>query len=139
MRGLELSTPLPASAEAAWQALVRLDGWPAWGRLVVSAEGVFEPGSRWTMQLHAGGSRRTMRPYFVAMTEGERLLFETRLPGVTMQHAFEVAPEGAERSVLHQRFEARGPLMPLLWRWLQPGMLQFDQLGEDLARHLGAT
>jgi hypothetical protein len=52
-----------------------------------------------------------------------------------MQHAFELEPLGP-RSILHQRFEASGLLMPFLWTTLRPGMMQFAQLGTDLADHL---
>ncbi|MCP4873489.1 MAG: hypothetical protein GY898_32780 [Proteobacteria bacterium] len=140
MRRLELSTELPASAEAAWEALIDTSGWPRWGRLVVSAEGEFEAGSRWTMQLRGGPGPRTMRPYFVSMGAPREIVFETRLGGgaVRMQHAFEVEARGGG-SVLHQRFEATGPAVPLLWRWLRAGMLQFDQLGDDLAAQLSSS
>jgi uncharacterized protein YndB with AHSA1/START domain len=138
MRRLELITALAAPVEEAWATLIDLDGWPSWGRLVVSAEGAFVPNARWTMRLEGGPGPRTMRPYFVSMHPPLSLVFRTRIgPGwaVSMRHAFEFEPrEGG--SVLIQRFEATGILTGLLWRPLRAGMLQFEQLGDDLAAHL---
>jgi uncharacterized protein YndB with AHSA1/START domain len=139
MRRLELRSELPASAQRAWDTFLDVGRWPEWGRLVVSAEGELLPGHRWTMRLRGRDGPSTMRPYFVSMTPPHRVVFETRLgPGwaVTMQHSFEFEATGPERCTLHQRFEAWGLLVRPLWRWLHPGMLQFDQLGADLAEHL---
>ena len=142
MRRLELSSPLDASADEAWATLLDLDGWSRWGRLVVSAQGEFVAGSRWTMELvgHGGRKKRTMRPWFVAI-QRPSIRFETRLIAgwaVTLRHEFEVQPTGPSRSVLHQRFEAEGLLLPMLWAPIHRGMAQFQELGDDLARHLGA-
>ena len=128
--------------QEAWDALVDLEGWPQWGRLVVAAAGEFVPGHRWTMQLRGSSGPSTMRPYFVSMVPLRQVLFETRLGAgwaVTMRHSFELEAAGAERCVLHQRFEATGLLVAPLWRPLRRGMLQFDRLGADLAAHLSRS
>lgn len=43
---------------------------------------------------------------------------------------------GANRATLHQRFEATGLLVGPFWPLLRRGMVQFERLGTDLARHL---
>ena len=81
-----------------------------------------------------------MRPYFVSMQAPQQIVFETRLGtawAVTMRHSFELEAAEDGDSLLWQRFEARGALVRPLWRMLREGMLQFDELGDDLARHLG--
>ena len=136
MRRIELITALPGSAAAAWATLIDVDSWPQWGRLVTSAVGEFEPGARWTMQLVGDGPARVMRPYFVSMAAPESVAFETRLIGVHIVHTFVIREtEGA--SELLQTFDITGALVPLLWRVIRSGVVQFDALGEDLARRLG--
>ncbi|MBW2464993.1 MAG: SRPBCC domain-containing protein [Deltaproteobacteria bacterium] len=135
MRTIELTTALDAPAQHAWQVLLDVDRWPEWGVLVVSAEGRFAPGARWTMHLRDG---RRMRPTLITV-EPTRLVFETYLGHrrwVCMQHSFQVEELDAKRSMLRQRFEVRGVLVPVLWRALSRGMRQFDELGCDLARRV---
>ena len=141
MRRIELRTALPTGAESAWTTLVNTQDWPQWGKLVVSAEGTFKPGCVWTMQLRGKGGRlpRTMHPRFVSMIEGQQLAFETLIGAawlVKMLHVFDIEPDGEGRSVLVQRFEISGALVAVLWPVLRGGMLQFDELGDDLARRL---
>lgn len=140
MRHLELTTPLPASAADAWSVLINTADWPDWGGLVLSAEGAFEAGHVWTMQLAGADGRpaSTMRPRFVSMTPGAQVVFETRICGglVSMVHTFDVEPVGERESLLRQTFVITGLLAVPLWRWLAPGMRQFDQLGVDLAARL---
>ena len=141
MRRIELNTPLGASAERAWDVLLDLDGWPRWGGLVTSAQGVLEPGARWTMTLRpevVGGRARAMRPRFVSVDPPRQVVFETLLLGawfVRLVHVFDVVPDG-DRAVLRQSFRATGLGVPLLWPVLRDGMTQFDELGEDLAAWL---
>lgn len=139
MRRLELITPLPASAEAAWAVLIDTARWPSWGRLVVSAEGAFTPGATWTMALRGDGRPRQMRPSFVSLTPGRQVVFETRIGAAwaaRMVHAFDVEPDGPDRSILRQSFQVTGLLVAPLWPLLRPGMAQFEALGEDLAARL---
>jgi len=140
MRRLELSTLLPAPAADAWSVLINTADWPAWGQLVVSAEGIFEAGHRWTMQLAGADGRpgSTMTPRFVSMVPGSQVIFETRLGGgmVSMVHSFELEAAGDAECVLRQTFVITGVMVVPLWRWLVPGMMQFEQLGVDLADRL---
>ncbi len=139
MRHLEVSAVLPASAQVAWAALIDVEQWPNWGRLVVSAEGEFTPGHRWTMDVRGDAVSRIMRPYFLSMIPGRQLVFETRLGAswlVNMRHWFDLTEEGPDRSLLTQRWEVTGLFVRPLWSQIEPGILQFDQLGTDLADHL---
>lgn len=141
MQRLELSTPLPASAAAAWSVLIDTARWSEWGRLVVSAEGVFVPGCVWRMTLVGvdGRAQRTMSPRFVSMTLGRQVVFETRIGArwlVSMVHTFDIEPGRVGQSTLRQTFEISGLLVAPLWGWLLPGMMQFKQLGVDLADRL---
>ena len=140
MRRVELIQPLPAPAVEAWEALIDTPRWPEWGVLVTAARGEFVPGSRWTMTLQGerGGARRTMRPRFVSMA-GRQVSFETRILGgaVRILHVFDVEASG-DGSVLKQTFEITGPLAAALWGPVRRGAEQFEELGRDLARRLGA-
>ena len=141
MRRLELTTPLPASASAAWSVLIDTARWSEWGRLVVSAEGDFEPGCVWRMRLVGtdGRAERTMTPRFVSMVLGRQVVFETRIGArwlVSMVHTFDIEPGQPGQSTLRQTFSIRGLLVAPLWGWLLPGMMQFRQLGVDLADRL---
>mgnify|MGYP006414875745 CR=1 FL=1 len=142
MRRLELSAALPASAEAAWAVLIDTEQWPSWGTLVVSARGAFVGGSVWEMELQGsqGRAARRMTPRFVSMVPGRRLVFETCVGHaalVRMTHIFDVEAAGPGRSVLRQTFEVSGALVLPLWPVLRRGMLQFAELGTDLAARLG--
>ncbi len=141
MRRLELTCALPAPAEVAWAVLLDTADWPAWGRLVVAAEGELVAGSRWRMTLRGrdGRSTRQLRPRFVSMEPGRQLVFETRIGAawlVSMVHTFDVLPDGPERSILRQRFAISGLLVGPLWGVLYRGMTQFTALGDDLALRL---
>ncbi len=139
MRRIQLSTPLQAPADRAWQVLLDTDGWSRWGRFATSAHGDLVPGSVWRVQLSGDGRPRTMSPRLLSIDEPRRLLFETRILGgwaARLTHAFVVDEEGPERSVLHQRFEVTGPLVAPLWPILEAGATQFSALGDDLAREL---
>jgi len=145
MLRIELTTALPASAEAAWAVLVDAERWPEWGRFVTSAEGEFVPGARWAMTLRpraVGGAPRTMRPRFVSMEAPRSLAFETRIGtgwAVRILHTFVVEPAGSDAAVLRQCFEVTGLLRGLLGNPVRRGVVQFDELGADLARRLGSA
>jgi hypothetical protein len=136
MRHLELSAALPASAACAWAVFTDTARWSDWGHLVVSAHGAFVPGSRWTVTLDGG---RRMTPYFVSMVPGQQVVFETRIlsaRAVSMIHTFDFIPDGPQRSILRQSFAVSGLLTKPLWFILHPGMIQFEAMGDDLARRL---
>ena len=139
MRRVELSTELPAPAEVAWAVFLDTEAWPSWGGLVTSAAGVLEPGQRWTMTLRPERGRpRRMTPTLWSV--GDRALaFETRIAGrwgVRIVHRFELEEAGDAASVLRQVFEVTGALVRPLWGPVSRGVLQFDELGADLARRL---
>lgn len=120
--------------------LLDTDQWPAWSRLVTGVEGVLTPGEVWTIQLRpeeTDGLPRRMRPRLLSVTRERReLVFETLIGGawaVRLTHAFAIEPAGTRRSVLTQSFEATGLFVLPLWRVLHRGMVQFDELGADLA------
>lgn len=141
MRRIELVAALPAPADAAWAVFIDTARWPEWGRLVRSAEGEFEPGRRWTMTLRPerGDLPRVLRPRFVALGPGSRVVFETVVGAawaVRMVHTFEVLADGPEASILRQTFSTTGLLVRPLWPRLAAGMHQFDAVGDDLAARL---
>ncbi len=140
MRRIDLKTPLPASAERAWEVLTDTAAWPGWGGLVTSASGSMEPGATWTMCLRAepGGPPRRMRPRLVSVDPPRCIAFQTRLGlgAVAILHTFTLEALAPDRAVLHQAFEIRGPLVRPLWRLVRAGVVQFDELGDDLARRL---
>ena len=142
MRRIELSAALPASAAEAWRVLVDIESWPSWGRLATAARGELAPGHVWTVTLRGrdGGAPRQMRPRFLGVTPPRKISFETcvlRGWAARLVHTFSVEEAGPDRSVLRQTFEITGPLVVPLWPVLRRGALQFDELGEDLARRLG--
>ena len=141
-RHVTLSQALPASVGEAWGVLTDLDGWSRWGRLVTAARGELVPGAVWTMSLRTdvGRGPRRMTPRLLRADPPDFLEFETVVGAawlVRMTHGFHLDPTGPRSCVLRQEFEATGVLVGPLWRWLEPGMRQFDALGEDLARALG--
>ncbi len=135
MRELRLETRLPGDADAAWDVFLDVARWPEWGRLVTAAHGEFEAGYRWRMELVGDEARRVLRPRFVALGPGRRIVFESRFGtrwGARLVHTFTID----DAATLLQTFTVTGALVPLLWRWLEPGMRQFAMLGDDLARRL---
>lgn len=144
MRRLELNTPLARDAATAWAVFIDTHDWPTWSRLVTAAEGELVPGHVWNIQLRGtdGRAQRRMHPRFVSQIPGQRIVFETRIGGswvIRMVHIFDIVPQGPERSSLRQRFEITGLLVWPFWGALLPGMMQFEQLGVDLARRLEQT
>ena len=82
-----------------------------------------------------------MMPRVVKIVNGREIRFEqapllnlTSL--VLLRHAFEIVPVGPNRSELRQRFESSGAFQLPLWPMLRAGMLQFEELGHDLAKQL---
>jgi len=142
VRRVELTTALPASQQAAWEVLTDTDAWPSWGGLVTSAEGALEPGAAWRMRLrprHPGGPPRLMTPTLVSLEPPRRITFETRIAGgwaVRIRHTFELERSGPDACLLRQTFEVTGPLVAPLWPPVRRGVVQFEELGEDLARRL---
>lgn len=141
MRRIDLRTELHAPARRAWEVLTDTDAWPQWGRLVTSARGELEPGARWTMTLRGrdGGGLRQMRPRLVDIEAPRRIAFETLIGGgwvVRILHTFVLEPDGPDRATLLQSFEITGLLVAPLWRPVRRGVVQFAELGEDLARRL---
>jgi hypothetical protein len=141
VRRIHLSTELPAAAAEAWQTLTDTPSWPAWGRLVTSATGAFDPGARWTITLRQTeeAKPREMRPRLISVRAPCELVFETEIArgwAVRIRHSFLIEPTGPHRSVLNQLFEVTGPLVVPLWKPVRRGIEQFGELGEDLATRL---
>lgn len=142
MRRVELSTPLPASAEDAYGVLTDTGRWSTWGRFATAAEGTLEVGSQWRVTLRPDGDDRprVMTPTLVCVDPPRELVFESVFAwglAARIRHAFVIEPEPGGTSVLWQRFEIRGPLAGLLRDTLHSGVVQFEELGSDLARELG--
>jgi hypothetical protein len=141
MRRVELRTALPAGVPEAWDFFLDTGRWSEWSTLVVSAEGRFEPGAVWHMELRGQGAPRSMRPRFVSIERARSIVFETRVLGawwVRMVHRFDFEADGTDRAILWQRLAVTGMGVPVLWPLLERGMGQFSQLGEDLAAGLAA-
>jgi hypothetical protein len=106
---------LPIDVQAAWELLTSLGGpddrlWPAdrWPRIRLE-DGV-TPGSR--------GRHSFVRYTVVGVEPERRIRFRLRdMPGFEGEHAFELAPAGADASVLRHILlaELRGPAV-LYWR-----------------------
>ncbi len=143
MRAFELSTKIDAAPAHVWQALVAIDAWPSWNRLVPYGEGVVRPGERLLFRIRrVDGSFRVHRPHVVATNAPQELVLAASFGHrwlVHMEHAFAIEARGVGGSVLRQRWTVTGLLVPLLWPMLVRAMARFAELGDDLATRLSPT
>lgn len=151
MRHFELSTPIAATPEQVWAALLDLEAWPRWNRLVpegraTTARGV-AVGERLSFQIRVSprdAERRVLRPHrpVVRVVNPPReLVLEATVLGrwfLSMVHHFHVVPtqDGCE---LRQSWDTSGLLATLIWPRLQRAQADFSELGEDLGRYLARS
>ena len=141
MRHFELSTPVHATPDQAWAALVTLADWPDWNALVPQGSGVVEPGRRleFRIRISARGAApprfRPHRPTVLVVDAPRQLVLEASFGArwlVHMVHSFYVIPT-QDGCTLRQTWATSGLLVPLLWSRLRAAQEGFAELGEDLA------
>jgi len=137
MRDYELSTPILASAAVVWTALVELEHWGEWNKLVPVASGEVRTGEVLAFKIRrVDGTFRDHRPTVDAIEPGRVIVLSAAFGhrhAVKLVHTFTIDQLGDGHCRLHQRWDASGVLVPLLWRSLTQTMARFSELGEDLA------
>lgn len=143
MRTFELSTPIRYPVQRVWTTLVDIDQWHRWNSVVPAAAGIVEPGMRLRLQLKDPKGR--LQPFSPVVTT-VRPPDELALAAVvihrlllSMHHRFLLNPIGPEETLLTQRWECTGALVPLLWRRITGGMHPFAAFGTDLERAIAAS
>ena len=138
IREFTLTTPIRASRDQVWSALVSVEDWPKWNRLVPVGHGDLRTGEVLSFQIRRlNGSFYNHRPVVLALEPPCRLALEASFGHrslVHLVHIFAIEEGDAETCRLVQTWEASGLLVPMLWRTLQGGMERFTELGDDLAR-----
>lgn len=103
-------------------------------------EGDFDLETVWTVSL---SRKRQMHPRLIKYVRGKEIQFDQVIGGskwvVRLTHSFIIEPRGPGQSCLRQEFKASGLLAGILWVPLYRGMVQFEQLGLELASHLART
>jgi hypothetical protein len=137
LRHFELSTTIPANQDRVWQTLVRLPEWSAWNRLVPHAEGELRPGTTLDLKIRGPGGRPgPFHPTVVSVNPPTELVLAASVGSrwlLHMVHSFTVEAVGPAASLLRQRWNATGLLVPLLWPLIRRGMARFAEFGSDLA------
>jgi hypothetical protein len=137
MRSYELSTPMSAPPADVWTTLVDLAHWGEWNKLVPVASGDIRTGEILAFKIRRlDGTYRDHRPTVDAIEPGRVIVLSATFGhrfAVKLVHSFTIdqVQEGSCR--LHQRWDASGVLVPILWSDLTQTMRRFSQLGEDLA------
>lgn len=141
-RHFELSTDLDASVDAAWAALIAIDRWHEWNRLMPAAAGRPEPGQRLALKLRREDGRlRDHRPVVVAVEPPEKVVLAANFGHrwlLRLVHSVivEERPGGAR---IRHRWDVSGLLTAPLWASLTQTFRRFDGMSEDLRQHLEAV
>ena len=143
LRRFAVESPLPASAEEAWEVFLDTARWPKWGRMVPSARGDLVAGSRWEIEtVREGGRRSLLQPILLRLRPPRELVFRTEIGGghaLRLDHRFRFEAVGPDRSILRQSWEVRGLVLPLAWGAVTRELSRWSRLGEDLAHRLAPT
>jgi hypothetical protein len=124
-----LATEITIDAPRArvWQILTDLPAFPEWNPFIVAADGRVETGERLTLRMqNVGAGVRTLRPAVIEVRDSERLRWRGRLwvPGLLdVEHTFELADRPAGGTLLVQKEDFRGALVPVVARTLDRGTL----------------
>ncbi len=140
MREFELTTVIEAPPGATWEALVRLDEWPRWNRLIPSGRGELRVGAVLDLRMRSDrGALRPHRPTVVSVRAPESLELAASFGHrklLHMVHGFAITDLGDGRSLLRQTWKTTGLLADPLWPMLVKVMERFSEMGEDLSAWL---
>lgn len=137
MRSYELSTPMPAPANEVWATLMDLARWGQWNNLVPVASGDVRPGQILAFKIRRiDGTVRDHTPTVDAIEPGRMIVLSATFGHrfvVRLVHTFTIDQVQDGSCRLHQRWEASGVVVPILWSSITQTMGRFAELGEDLA------
>jgi len=109
---------IDAPPERVWDILTDFERFPDWNPFIRAASGRIEKDQRLSITLHPSGGRTIkMRPSVVTVEPNKELRWIGHLgvPGLfDGQHIFELKPSGSAKTVLVQREQFGGVLLPLL-------------------------
>jgi len=109
---------IEAPPERVWDVLTDFDRFREWNPFIREASGRIEKDQRLNITLHPSGGRMLkIRPLVVSVEPNKELRWIGHLgvPGIfDGQHIFELEPSGSTRTVLVQREQFGGILLPLL-------------------------
>lgn len=135
MRSWSLSTPLHGDPQAAWGALVELERWSEWNRLIPRAQGQVAVGQVLAFGIRrVDGSLRDHRPTVQILDRPHHMMLAADFGHrglLRLEHHLVL-----ERRELVQRWDVTGALTPVLWASLTETFARFQELGEDLQREL---
>ncbi|MGA4848551.1 SRPBCC family protein [Streptomyces sp. G5(2025)] len=142
MRSIEKSITISAAPDVVWSVLVDFENYRHWNPFVLWAEG--KPVVGETLKAHIrppGGKGMTHQPTVTIAEPGRHLqwLGKVAVPGLfSGRHEFLLEPAG-KGTLLRQREEFTGVLVPLLGRTLERTETGFVQLNEALKERAEAV
>ena len=147
MKSLYTEIKIDAPADVVWKVLTDFQSYPDWNPFILSFDVLPEPGRKFSVTIQPTGKNpMTFKPVCLALIPGKELrwlghLFITGL--FDGEHIFELKELDDDRTLLIQRENFRGLLVPLLWwqlnRSTRSGFEQMNLQLKNRAESLAAA
>ena len=137
MKELRTSIEIKASAEKVWKILTDFSGYPQWNPFIRSLTGEVKEGKKIKVVIQPPDSgAMTFKPLCLKFNENKELrwLGHLGIPGIfDGEHIFELTKTGEGNTVLTQRENFKGVLVPLLWKQLNTKTRKgFEMMNEKI-------
>lgn len=137
MKSLYTEIEISAPANTVWKILTDFDSYPDWNPFIRSFDGHPEPGRQFSVTIQPTGKKpMTFKPVCLSLIPDEefRWLGHLFISGLfDGEHIFELKELSDTRTLLIQRENFQGLLVPLLWRQLQTSTRSgFEQMNQQL-------
>jgi len=137
MKSLHTEIEIDAPADIVWKVLTDFHSYPDWNPFIRSFDVLPEPGRQFSVTIQPTGKKpMTFKPVCLALIPGKEFrwlghLFVTGL--FDGEHIFELKELDDNRTLLIQRENFRGLLVPLLWWQLNTSTRSgFEQMNLQL-------
>lgn len=131
---LEHRLGIQAPAEAIWDVIADISGWPRWNPLYPEADGVLRMGSRLTLKLALDGQApRVINPTIIDWVPNEQILWRLTMAGglVKSTRYMEIEKLGETACIFSNGELFEGVLGPTIARRMRPAIRAgFAAMGE---------
>ncbi|WP_340105749.1 SRPBCC domain-containing protein [Rhodohalobacter sp. 8-1] len=139
MKSLYTEIEIDASADIVWEILTDFDSYPDWNPFIRSFDGHPKPGHQFSVTIQPTGKKpMSFKPVCLSLIpESEfRWLGHLFISGLfDGEHIFELKELSDTRTLLIQRENFQGLLVPLLWRQLNTSTRSgFEQMNQELKK-----
>ena len=137
---LEHRLGIQAPAEAIWDVIADISGWPRWNPLYPEADGVLRMGSRLTLKLALDGQApRVINPTIIDWVPNEQILWRLTMAGglVKSTRYMEIEKLGETACIFSNGELFEGVLGPTIARRMRPAIRAgFAAMGEAVKKQV---